>query len=43
METKVKVESLGQCGGWTKKNLQKVTPDGVNLGLVEGVQSFSVM
>ena len=43
VEVKVKVESLGECGGWGKKKLQKVTPDGVNLGLVEGVESFSFM
>ena len=38
-----RLESLGECPGWNKKRLQKVTPDGVNLGLVEGVESFSVM
>ena len=44
VETVVKCESLGEgCPGWNKKRLQKVTPDGVNLGLVEGVQSFSLM
>ena len=43
VEVKVKVESLGECVGWGKKRLNKVTPDGVNLGLVEGMESFSVM
>ena len=43
VETKVKTESLAECPGWSKKQLQKITPDGVNLGMVEGVESFSIM
>lgn len=39
----LKLESLAECPGWPKKKLDKITPDGVNLGLVEGVESFSVM
>lgn len=39
----LKLESLAECPGWTKKKLEKITPDGVNLGMVEGVESFSVM
>jgi Rho family protein len=41
--TAVKTESLGECPGWNRKRLQKVTAEGVNLGLVDGVESFSVM
>lgn len=43
IETKLKTESLAECPGWSKKKLEKITPDGVNLGMVEGVTSFSVM
>ena len=43
VETKIKSESLGECPGWPKKRLQKITPDGVNLGMVDGVESLSVM
>lgn len=43
VETKVKTESLAECPGWPKKRLQKITPDGVNLGMVEGIESFSTM
>ena len=43
IETALKVESLAKCPGWSKKRVQKVTPEGVNLGMVEGIESFSVM
>ena len=43
IETTLKVESLMECPGWSKKRLQKITPDGVNLGMVEGIESYSVM
>lgn len=43
MEMSEKTESLGECPGWSKKKLQKITPDGVNLGMVEGIESLSVM
>ena len=39
----VKVESLGECPGWSKKKLEKITQDGVNMGKVEGIRSFLVM
>ena len=39
----MKTESLAECPGWSKKRLQKITPDGLNLGMVEGVESFSIM
>ena len=43
IEEVLKLEHLGECPGWSKKKLKKITPDGVNLGMVEGVESFSVM
>ena len=36
IETKLKVQSLSECPGWTKKSLQRMTAANVSAGLVEG-------
>ena len=44
IERVLKLESLGgECPGWTRKRLQKIAPEAVNLGMVEGLESYSVM
>ena len=36
VETNIKVRSLSECPGWSKKSLQRVTAANVTAGLVEG-------
>ena len=35
-EPKKRVQSLGGCGGWSKKRLQKVSVENINAGGIEG-------
>ena len=41
VELKGKFESLAECPGWSKKQLNKITPDAINLGMVEGLESYA--
>ena len=39
VETKLKVPSLTDCPGWSKRRLQKVSPTSINAGAVDGFLS----
>ena len=39
VDVKLKVPSLAECPGWSKRRLQKISPAGVNTGEVRGFLS----
>ena len=42
IEAKVKVQSLADCPGWSKRRLQKITPENINADVVQGFTSMHI-